>query len=70
MAEGAGPVDVCCANLLLRLQGLLIKRGVPAVPLGVYLHLALTENLFGYATHKSSFKKQPAKAIERGVGFR
>ena len=26
MAEGAGLVDVCCANLLLRLQGLLIKQ--------------------------------------------
>jgi len=25
-AEGAGLVDVCCANLLLRLQGLLIKQ--------------------------------------------
>ena len=32
--------------------------------------MAQTENLFGYATHKSNFKKQPAKAIERSVGFR
>ena len=38
-------------------------------PLWVYLYLVKTENLFGYATQKSNFDKQSAKAIEKGIGF-
>ena len=46
MTEGAGIVDVYCANLLLRLQGLLIKRWVPLVHLGEYLLLGVDRKSF------------------------
>jgi len=64
MAEGAGLVDVCCANLLLRLQGLLIKQWGACNALRVYLYLASTENIFGYATHKSNFKNNLPKLLK------
>ena len=70
MAEGAGLVDVCCANLLLRLQGFLLPPwgACPALR-GLFL-LGVARPSFWLRPSYVPLPPPPANAIERGVEFR